>query len=126
MAQVFDRAQRMFAALKRRAAHREDRFVHQRCDLESRPNARAITHGQVDVLAREVDQAGIRIDADIDSGMLRDESFEPRHQPFRREGRRNTDNELVTCPRRAGAGEHGGEQIETFPCGRQHRLRRLA
>ncbi len=76
-----------------RTAYREQFFCAQPHRVEARPVAVAVTHGEVDFLAREVDVMQRRGHAQVDTGMRLGKMTEPVHQPFGGKIRRGADRQ---------------------------------
>ena len=105
-------AQRMPPTQELRAADREQRLGAQARHLQPWPASVAVTHRNVDVLAREVDVVQRRADAQVDAGVGLGEAAEAVHQPLRSEVRRGGHGEDAgTLPLQQTFGP-GGEAVE--------------
>ena len=74
-------------------ANREQLLRAQAHGLEARPVAVAVTDGEIDVLAREVDVMQRRRNPQVDLGVRLGEAAEPVHEPLGGEIRRRADRQ---------------------------------
>ena len=91
--QILRRPERAAVLQQRGAADRKQLFADQALHGEARILARAITDGEIDSAAIQLDQRHGGIDMDIDLRMKPLEIAKARQQPFGGEGRRHADRQ---------------------------------
>ncbi len=83
--QILEAAERHAAMQQGRRRHREQFFIQQMDRLQTLERSGAEADGEIDVFAREIHEPPRGIDAQVDAGILRAETTQPRHQPAGRE-----------------------------------------
>src|SRR5947209_10176345 len=91
-AEIRRMTQRIPARGQLRTAHRKQLLGTKAGDVKSGFVSLAVTYGEIDVLAGEVDVMGLGADSEVNLGVDFSEAAEPMNEPLRGEIRRDADS----------------------------------
>ena len=100
------------------AADREEHIMKQLVDLQARVLAVAEADRHIDIVPIEVQHRGRHVDPDIGIRHGLEEAVEAGHQPFRGDGGRGRDPDLLRVVELADALQRPGENIQRIGNGR--------